>query len=1037
MSHITSTAREAANGTNDPFISLFTLARWRLRQTGWLLLAASLGFVAAMIIACVMPLFTAVATVSSLQTVLQADPARSDLTLSINTQGLSSSVASLVQQQVTPLVQGKLGSYQAGRATMMIQETNIQATAPASLVHVGYFSLYATPLSSLEPSLRLVSGRWPASDTHALEIVLTPEAAQALHLSLGEQVTLQGDFSTYNSTGGPIDQRTALNAQLVGLFEVNQPAPLFLHGQTFQPVTNGITSTYSILTDSTVLLQTLDQMAARLHSDAIFSYLNFHLTWDYLLRIKNVRSDQVTDLTDRLFTIQTDVSNYAINQQQTGLGTANYPYITQAALYSPQPGSFELLTFLQQYTNRIALVSIPLTVLAVQIIALLLFFVSMLISMLIDRQMAANALLSSRGASGKQIFWSLFLQGLALCVLGIVLGPLVGFALVSILITHMLSADVIPMAQETLANPGQILSSIGPTAGGTLLAALLTIGLVVRYTSSLNILTLRRETARVTRPPFWQRYYLDVLAAVIALSAYGVSLYLASIAHEVDITTQDLILAPLTLVAPIFLLLSFLLIFLRVFPWLLRLGGWLANRGRGATSMVALVQMARAPRQIMRMTLLLSLTVAFAMFAQVFSASQNQHVSDVAAYEVGADFNGDITSSLSVQKLSIDPIIARYSSIPGVLAASADYTDLGTTTGSSGGTVTIHFRAIDPRSFSQTVIWTAQDSSQPLSSLLKPLPSLAVTTLPNGAMGQVIGTIVDQALASQLQLHVGSLFSSSLNDLSQATFYYQVQAIVAHIPTVNSVVAASSSDSPGGMLVDYQTFLSAYTALLHQQSATPNIALPQPVVPINHVWLRTSDTSAALASVRAALTAPSSALALNNLYDRRQIASELQGDPFNLNILIILGIGAFTAFLLALVGDLVSSWLSVRTRRASFVVLRALGANARQVAGILLWEQSIIYLGALVLGLAFGIVLTRIAVPVLIFTGLPSHGPMSSLSINDLYLLQRAVPEQIIVPFSLDLVFVALVLICIVALVVMVRAALRPSLSSELRLNED
>ncbi len=1026
--------------TREGLTSTVTMARWRLRQTGWLLLIACLGFIAAMIIACVVPLFTSVATGSGLQAILQSDPTRSDITLDVATQGLSSAVVRTVQQQVVPLVSQKLGSYQQGTPVMTIQESSMDGVSPAPLQHAGYFNLYTTGLANLEPSLHLVSGRWPQNNPHALEVVLTPETAQALHLTPGEEITLQGDFSTYNATGGPIDTRTAIQVQLVGLFTVQPAAPLILHGQNFQPLASGDTNTYTLLTDSTMFVQTLDRLATRLQADAIYSYLTFQLTWDYFLRTRNVSTDQVADLTNRLFTTQNQVGNYE-SSQHTLLngGVPSFPYITQVTIYGPTPGSFILLALLQQYANRVALVSIPVTILAVQIIALLLFFVSMLVSMLLDRQMAASALLSSRGASSRQIFWSLFLQGLALCLAGIIIGPLVSVLLVFLLIHSALPIEGIQSALSVLAQPSQVFAAIAPAAGGTLLAALLTIGLIVRYTSGLNVLTLRRETSRVTRAPFWQRYYLDILAAVVAFSAYGVSLYLANIAREVDLTTQDLILAPLTLVAPIFLLLGCLLLFLRAFPWLLRLGGWMANRRRGATTMLALVQMARAPRQIIRMTLLLSLTVAFAIFAQVFSASQAQRINDISAYEAGADFSGDIVNVLDVRKYTIDQTIARYRTIPGVLAASADYTDQAETVGSTGGTVTIQFRAVDLKSFAQTTIWTIQDSTRPLTSLLALLPDTRSTVLPNGGQSQLVPALIDQALANQLQVGVGGVFSLSLDYLSQATLRYQVAAIVAHIPTVNSSATASASSSPGGMLVDYRAFTAAYTDLMEQQQKDSLSGKKQPLltVPVTHIWLRTGSATGMLAAVRATLHSPSSPLALANLYDRRQIAIELQNDPFNLNILIILGIGGLAAFLLALIGNLVSSWLSVRNRRGSFIVLRALGATSRQIAGVLLWEQGTVYIGALVLGLAFGLVLTIVAVPVLVFTGLPTHGPMSNLSISDLYLLQHALPVRVLVPGSLDLIFLALILICAVALLIMIRAALSPSISSELRLSED
>ena len=175
--------------------------------------------------------------------------------------------------------------------------------------------------------------------------------------------------------------------------------------------------------------------------------------------------------------------------------------------------------------------------------------------------------------------------------------------------------------------------------------------------------------------------------------------------------------------------------------------------------MLALVQMARSPRQIMRMTLLLSLTVAFAIFAQVFSASQAQRINDISAYETGADFSGAVANPLNVQKLTINQVIARYRAIPGVLSASADYTDQGTTVDSTGDTATIQFRAIERQSFAQTAIWNAQDSEQSLSSLLTLLPHAHQAPLPDGTKGWVMPAIVDQALANQFHLGLHNIFS--------------------------------------------------------------------------------------------------------------------------------------------------------------------------------------------------------------------------------------------------------------------------------------
>lgn len=365
---------------------------------------------------------------------------------------------------------------------------------------------------------------------------------------------------------------------------------------------------------------------------------------------------------------------------------------------------------------------------------------------------------------------------------------------------------------------------------------------------------------------------------------------------------------------------------------------------------------------------------------------------------------------------------------------------MGSLPDGGSASLTIQFRALDPRSFAQTMIWTPQDSRQSLPALLALLPHTAQVLLPSGFSATVLPALVDQALASQLHLQPGAVFSLSLNDLTDATLNYQVAAVVEHMPTVNSSATASLSGSPGGVLVDYQQFVATYDAsfldqerkaLANSQTGGPTQLSPPPAVDFNHLWLRTSADPHSLAALRSTLS--TSSLALSNLYDRRTIMAELQHDPFHLNILLILDIGAVTAFL----GNLISSWLSVRSRRTSFVVLLALGLTSHQVAGILLWEQGFISTAALLLGVAFGILLTKVAGPVLIFTGQPEHGPLSNLSIPDLYLLQRALPAQIITPFSLDLTFVALVALCALALATMIRAALHPSISTELRLNED
>ena len=191
-------------------------------------------------------------------------------------------------------------------------------------------------------------------------------------------------------------------------------------------------------------------------------------------------------------------------------------------------------------------------------------------------------------------------------------------------------------------------------------------------------------------------------------------------------------------------------------------------------------------------------------------------------------------------------------------------------------------------------------------------------------------------------------------------------------------------------------------------------------MPVNWLLLHTRDDAASLNSVRAALNTLE--LHLNDMSDRRVLIDTLHTDPLTLTLEGILSVGTVATLLLALLGDLLASWSSARTRLTNFAVLRALGTSPRQVASVLTWEQGLIYGIGILLGTGFGVLLATTVVPTLIYYGLS---------------LQNTLPVQIIVPASLVFTLGAFIAVFILALGMMVRIVSRPSMSQTLRLNED
>jgi putative ABC transport system permease protein len=972
-----------------------TLAAWRLRQTWRLLLVMGLGMLAAVTLVCTAPLFSQVTLTAGLRGVLTATPADSQVVLHADAVNLTTEVAAQDNQELGDFMQHYLGSYFASPPQFSIQPHPIHVS---SFRPGDQLQLIGDSMQASKAHVKLIQGRLPQTTSDAVELAMTPETVQAINARIGTEFTTNIGFF---GSPGPIT--LSLKLRLVGVI-TPLPGDPYWHGETFSSAIRGEFTLYKALMSNDGFLTAL----TRAEGLVALNFLDKpDLLWYYQLDVSRIRMTDIDDLVSRLSAAQTQLT------AQYG----NTPYLTSAQLFGPPVDAFGNPSTLEKYRDRVSVVQIPVDIIAFQVFCLVLFFVSMMADLLIDRQGEVIALLRSRGASRRQVFGSFVNQSVGLGVLVLVAGPLL-----AILTTRLVGqATLSPTDQGALnildGNPFQVgLEQVGWYALAAALGAIIAMVVTIRSSASRDVLEMRRETARTTRRPLWQRLYLDMVAAIIALTGYGISLYVTH-AGVLDTRVNLLISAPLALVAPIFLVVAGVLLFLRLFPVLVRLAARFAARRKGAAPMLALAQMARAPRQAMRMVLLLALASSFAIFSLAFTASESQQILAVAANQAGADFSGVTLESTvpnyTVEQESLAQHTADYRQIPGVLSAVLGFATTALPTGGAAPNP-IEIRAVDTQNFAQTAIWTNQDSPQSLRSLMSQLThSHTLGTIP---------AIVDALAWKELQLDSGTSFSPSFQD---AQIPFVAIAEVQHIPTVNdSLDAPGTSDytPPGGILVDYQKLAALY------QDNTQNPLSP------NYVWLHTNDNPTMLANVRAALT--TGPLQLSTLNDRRAMIADLQRDPLYVNLITVLQLGVIATIPLAVVGNLIASWLNARSRLTSFVILRALGSAPRQIARVLIWEQGIVYAAAILLGVLFGGVLIATVIPSLVFIGVPP-GTGQAISSGEFFTIQHVLPTQIVLPLSLGIVFAALIAICVIALWMMARVVSQPSISQTLRLNED
>ncbi|GAC1384021.1 MAG: hypothetical protein NVSMB33_12260 [Ktedonobacteraceae bacterium] len=978
------------------FFATVKLARWQIRQTWRLLTVTGLGILAAVVLVCVVPLYSQIAVSAGIRDALRTSPYGRYVTVHSISQQVGSRQIQNVQSQLDQEFHDKLGPYLYSTAQFSIQAQGLYIYPPAQNGVVPLeptrdtVNLIGAAMPQVSPHIKMLQGRLPQINSPDIEIAILSQTAAALQLKLDSTLLVQAFAGNLSPAKGTLRN---VMLHVVGIFQLASDNDAYWHYEDFQiDAPPDGPSIYKALVSNDTLLSVLSQVNTNPTTGDGRIFLNPpDLFWYYQLDLQRIDVNKLDELVGGLSTVLTDISN----------NPSNGVYVTGTQSY----GSLDALV---AYRNYISVIRIPATSVLLLLMGLVLYFVSVMTDMLVERKSDAIAVLRSRGASRRQIFATFVAQSVGLGLVALLIGPILAYVVVRIFAQNTLPAADQDALNILTLDPAQV-------ASGLLTYALIAVGVsiiammmsIYRVTRS-DVLAMRRESARATRRSLWQRMGLDLIAAIIALTGYGLSIYVTN-PGVLSTRIRVLVLSPMTLVGSFFLLLGATLLFLRLFPLLLQSGLWVATRGKSAAPLLALAQMSRAPRQSVRTTLLLALATAFAIFALVFSASQARRINDVAAYQVGADFSGKIFGSAIIAKSS------TYSSLPGVTSASVGYVS-SERAAENGINVSVEVRAMDANTYAQTAAWNEQDSSQPLSSLMSQL----IAQRSSVTQTQTIAAIVDTSAWNALHLSSNAHFS--ISDLNGSVNCLAI-AEVQHLPTVvDSTEANDTGDyiPSGGVLVDYASYATIATKFNNT------------FIPTTNVWLKTRSDSTSLDKARNALV--NGPYHLDNLSDRRAIIASLNKDPLYIALLGMLTIGAVTALLLALVGNLIASWQSARSRLTNFAVLRALGSDQRQIASVLLWEQAIVYTTSIVLGMIFGVFLSALALPTLVFTG---AGNGSQISNGQFYVIQSVPPIQVVVPLSLWLALGILIIVCMVALGMMVRIVSRPSIGQTLRLNED
>jgi len=362
--------------------------------------------------------------------------------------------------------------------------------------------------------------------------------------------------------------------------------------------------------------------------------------------------------TDKVNSLNADTIRLAVRRMER-----------QLLVNLPRSGMFTVLdSVISEYQGKLMFTQIPLFLIVFQIAAIILYYLVTVSNMLIDREAGEIALFRSRGAGTWHIIGIYFMEGLVLSAVGAVAGPFLGAFAFSMLgktgsFLSLTEGGLLPIRFS-----GTVLI-LAITAAVLCLLALL---IPAIQAARRGVVLQRQHAARPQAAPVWQRFYLDIVLLI-----FGAVLYW-ELKERGSLLTMNVFgglgMDPLLLMTPMLLLLAVAIVFLRLFPLLIKLATRMSKYVVNAPLVLGLWYMARNPVHYSRLILLLVMAASVGMFSATFLGTLERSYNERTLYSAGGDVR---LAYLNDPYWSKDSQEQRYSEIEGVENIAAVYRNNG------------------------------------------------------------------------------------------------------------------------------------------------------------------------------------------------------------------------------------------------------------------------------------------------------------------------------------------------------------------------
>jgi putative ABC transport system permease protein len=592
--------------------------------------------------------------------------------------------------------------------------------------------------------------------------------------------------------------------------------------------------------------------------------------------------------------------------------------------------------------------------LAAPMIAMVFYFITMNARQSLEKQRSDIAVLRSRGASTRQIFMIFLLEGAILGALSLLLGPLLGWFMAKSIgsangFLEFVNRKAIPVGFSTdsaLAGVAAVMVAI--------MAAVIPAMVFTRT----SIVDYKRRMARTEQKPFWQKWFLDLVLAGIA--AYGWYLFneRQMVSFKTGLTTDQLNVQPFLFFVPALAIFAAGLIFLRIFPLLLKLINLIWRKRMPVPFYLPITQLSRSANAYYPLMILLILTIGLGVYNASAARTIGLNAEERVKYRFGTDVviktvwegrtefaqsqnqqqpggggsggsgggggggGGQPNRPIPTRITYSEPPFEIFRTLPGVqhaarvLQAPANLSVSGKTAGQG---IVMGFDNVD---FAR-VAWLRKDMYS-----ISPFTYLAwLGKVPEGA-------IISANLAERFDLQRGDTVQAVING---EVIDFVIIGIEKYWP----------SEYP-----DQAPFLLANLDYIYDQI---------PMIPYD-VWLK-MEPDAKVAPIIPILL--EKGIEIARIDDMRSELAAQSKHPSRGGVFGILSLGFFVTVIVTLAGYLLYWFYNLSSRTVQIGILRAMGLSRKQLTGMLLLEQIFTAGLSIVLGFIIGKMASLLFLPFL------------------------------------------------------------------------